>query len=134
MAHSISSLHSTIQAKGYNRCNRQAASHYLNINLIVEGHHQYNIPFIVLNLGAHEVILGHMWFEYFWVNLDVAGHKLIWPLKNTPTPSFMQIIQIAHKDLVHQTTPKAICKDIAQRDATIAHDDKRQQDGRCILK
>ena len=46
----------------------------------------------------------------------------------------MWIIWIAHKDLVHQTTPKAIHKDIAQRDATIAHDDKRWQDGRHILK
>ena len=121
----LTPLARTIRAKGYNGCNGQAASHYLNINLIVEGRHQYNIPFIVLNLGAHEVILGHMWFEYFWVNLDVAGRKLIWPLKNTPTPLFMQIIWIAHKGLVHQTTPKAICKDIARRDATITHNDKR---------
>src|SRR6266487_6607905 len=46
----------------------------------------------------------------------------------------MQIIQIACKDLVHQTTSKAICKDITQRDTTITHDDKRRQDRRCILK
>jgi RNase H-like domain found in reverse transcriptase/Reverse transcriptase (RNA-dependent DNA polymerase)/Integrase zinc binding domain len=124
----------TIRAKGYDGRNGQAASHYLNIHLIVEGRRQYNIPFIVLNLGAHEVILGRMWFEYFRVNPDVAGRKLIWPLENTPTPSFIRIIRIARKDLVHQTTPKAIRKDIARRDATIAHDDKRRQDGRHILK
>ena len=46
----------------------------------------------------------------------------------------MRIIRIARKDLVHQTTPKAIRKDITRRDAAIAHDDKRRQDGRRILK
>ena len=48
----------TIQAKGYNKHNRQAASYYLNINLIVEGYCQYNILFIVLNLRVYKIILG----------------------------------------------------------------------------
>src|SRR5436305_7477190 len=46
----------------------------------------------------------------------------------------MRIIQITRKDLVHQTTPNAIRKDIVRRDAAIAYDDKRRQDGRRILK
>ena len=91
----------TIQAKGYDGRNGQAASYYLSINLIVEGRRQYNIPFIVLDLGTHKVILGRMWFKYFRVNPDVAGRKLVWPLENTPSPSFMRIIRIARKDLVH---------------------------------
>src|SRR5204863_9594994 len=105
-------LSRTIQAKGYDGQSGQVASHYLTLNVIMEGRRQYNIPFIVLNLGAHEVILGHKWFEYFQVNPDMANRRLIWPLENTPTPSFMQILRIAHEDLAPQTTDEATHKDI----------------------
>ena len=47
-----------IKAKGYNRQSRQVASYYITMNLIIEGCRQYNIPFIILNLGVHEAILG----------------------------------------------------------------------------
>jgi hypothetical protein len=42
----------------------------------------------------------------------------------------MRLLRIDRKDLVPQTTSKAIRKDIARRDAAIVHDEKRQQDGK----
>ena len=123
-----------IQAKGYDGQSGQVASHYLTLNLIIEGRRQYNLPFIILNLGAHEVILGRKWFEYFWVNPDVASHRLIWRLENTPMPSFMRILWIACEDLAPQMTDEATHKDIVRRDVTMARNEKRRQDGRRILK
>ena len=124
-----------IQAKGYDGQSGQAASHYLTANLIVEGRRQYNIPFIVLDLGVHEVILGRKWFEYFRVNPDVAGRRLIWPPETTPTPSFMRILRVAREDLVSRTTNSVIREDIVRRDTAIARNEKRRQDGkRSILK
>ena len=78
-----------IIAKGYDGRKGPAVTHYLTMNLILNGHHQYNIPFIILKLGIHEVILGRKWLEYFHVNPDVAGRRLVWPPENVPTPSFM---------------------------------------------
>jgi predicted aspartyl protease len=69
----LTPLSRTIQAKGYDGQKGQAVSHYLTLNLILEGRRQYNIPFIVLTLSAYKVILGRKWFEYFYVNPDVAG-------------------------------------------------------------
>src|SRR5208282_4674547 len=126
----LTALPRTIQAKGYDGQKGQVASHCLTLNLILEGRRQYNIPFIVLKLGAHEVILGRMWFEYFHVNPDVAGRRLIWPPENVPTPSYMRLLRIDRKDLVPQATNKLIRKDIVRRDAAIAHDEKRRQDGK----
>ena len=84
----------TIQAKGYNRQKGQVASYCLTLNLIIEGHWQYNILFIVLKLGAYKAILGYKWFKYFYMNLDIALQKLIWLPENIPTSSFIQLIQI----------------------------------------
>ena len=61
----LTPLSCMIQAKGYDRHSGQAASHYLTMNLTIEGCRQYNLLFIVLDLGAHKVILGCKWFEYF---------------------------------------------------------------------
>jgi hypothetical protein len=73
----LTALPRTIQAKGYDGQKGQIASHCLTLNLILEGRRQYNIPFIVLKLGAHEAILGRKWFKYFHVNPDVARRRLI---------------------------------------------------------
>jgi predicted aspartyl protease len=126
----LTALPRTIQAKGYDGHKGQVASHCLTINLLLEGRRQYNIPFIVLNLGAHEAILGRKWFEYFHVNLDVVGRRLIWPPENTPTPSFMRLIRIDRSDLARKETSKSIRKDIVRRDHAFALEDKRRKDGR----
>ena len=90
----LTALPRAIQAKGYDGRKGQVASHCLTLNLILEGRRQYNILFIVLQLRVHEAILGRKWLEYFHVNLDIAKRRLIWLPENTPTPSFMQLIQI----------------------------------------
>jgi predicted aspartyl protease len=126
----LTALPHTIQAKGYDGQKGQAANYYLTLNLILDGRRQYNIPFIVLKLGAHEAILGRKWFEYFHVNPDVAGRRLIWPPENTPTPSFMRLIRIARNDLARKSTSQSIQEDIVQRDQAFACEDKRRQDGK----
>jgi hypothetical protein len=126
----LTALPRTIQAKGYDGQKGQVASYCLTLNLIIEGRRQYNIPFIVLKLGAHEAILGRKWFEYFHVNPDVAGRRLIWPPENTPTPSFMRLIRIDRNDLVQGRTSRSIREDIVQRDRAFAVEDKRRQDGK----
>ena len=126
----LTALPRTIQAKGYDGQKGQVASHCLTLNLILEGRRQYNIPFIVLKLGAHEAILGRKWFEYFHVNPDVALRKLIWPPENTPTPSFMRLIRIDRNDLARKRTSQSIRKDIVRRDQVFAREDKRRQDGK----
>jgi predicted aspartyl protease len=120
----------TIQAKGYDGQKGQVASHCLTLNLILKGRRQYNIPFIVLKLGAHEAILSRKWLEYFHVNLDVAKRMLIWPPENTPTPSFMRLIRIDRNHLVRKRTSQSIQKDIVRRDQALAKEDKRRQDGK----
>jgi hypothetical protein len=100
----LTALPCMIQAKGYNGQKRQVASYCLTLNLIIEGRCQYNILFIVLKLGAHKAILSCKWFEYFYVNLDVARQRLIWPPENTLTSLFIQLIQIDQNDLVQRRT------------------------------
>ena len=48
------------------------------------GGQQYlNQPFLILNLGQHEVIMGWQWFEEHDIWLDVWNQQLIWPQEQT---------------------------------------------------
>jgi hypothetical protein len=126
-------LNQKIQAKGYDGRAGQVASYYLSMNLIVDNRKQYNLPFIILNLGTHDAILGRKWFEYFHVNPDVARRRLIWPKENVPVPSFIRMIRIPRSSLAVCKTPAGIRKDISRRDRAMALDEKRRQDGRQIM-
>ena len=83
----------------------------------------------MLKLRTYKVILGCIQFEYFYINPNVAGRRLIQPPKNVPTPSYIRLLRIDRKDLILKTS-EAICKDIARRDAAIAYNKNRRQDGR----
>ena len=48
----------TIAVKGYDGQSRNSASHYLHLHLTIDGRRQYNVPFVILDLGSHDVILG----------------------------------------------------------------------------
>ena len=74
---SLTPLPHTITAKGYDGHKGATVTHYLSMNLIINGRRQYNIPFLVLKLRTHEVILSRMWFKYFYINPDVTGRRLI---------------------------------------------------------
>ena len=60
----------------------------------------------------------------------MASQKLIQPLENTPTPSFMQLILRNRNDLVQKGTNPLVCEDIVQRDQAFAQEDKRRQDSK----
>ena len=40
-------------------------------------------PFLILNLGQHDVIIGQQWFKQQDMWLDVWNQQLVWPYKRT---------------------------------------------------
>jgi hypothetical protein len=47
----------------------------LVVHLTVDGRRQENIPFIILDLGQHDVILGLKWMAHFDIWLNVREHS-----------------------------------------------------------
>ena len=60
----IELLERLVPIKGYNRQMGRPITSILRIHLRVNGRRQYNVPFLVTNLGHHDVILGRKWLAY----------------------------------------------------------------------
>jgi hypothetical protein len=51
--------------KGFNRQLGKAVTHILTLHLSIDGQCQEDIPFMILDLGNHNIILGLKWMSYF---------------------------------------------------------------------
>jgi predicted aspartyl protease len=55
----------SIIPKGFDGQPGKAVTHILTLHLSLDGQRQEDIPFIILDLGNHNVILGLKWMAYF---------------------------------------------------------------------
>ena len=94
-------LERPIPIKGYNGRIGNPIESILRIHLRVDGRRQYNVPFLVTDLGHHDVILGRKWLAYLDLWLDVRNRQLIWPTNLPPTPSFVREISVTMYDLLN---------------------------------
>ena len=72
-------LERPFQPKGIDGRPGKTITHTLTLHLDIEGHRQDNIPFLLLDLGTHDVILGIKWMAYFKVWLNPHRRCLMWP-------------------------------------------------------
>ena len=70
-------LERPIPVKGYNGQTGKPITSILQIYLSVDGQRQYNVPFLITDLGHHDVILGRKWLAYLDLWLDVRNRLLI---------------------------------------------------------
>jgi hypothetical protein len=69
----LETLDKLIPVKGYNGQIGKLITLILQIHLRVNGQRQYNVPFLVTDLGNHNVILGRKWLAYLDLWLDVRN-------------------------------------------------------------
>jgi hypothetical protein len=60
----LETLERPILVKGYNGQIGKPITLILRTHLQVNGRRQYNVPFLVTDLGHHDVILGRKWLSY----------------------------------------------------------------------
>ena len=63
-------LLSSIPVKGYDGNLGKPVSYYLQLYLTINGQRQYNIPFLILDLGSYDLILGREWLKRLKVLVD----------------------------------------------------------------
>jgi predicted aspartyl protease len=51
-------LERPVQVKGYNGQAGQPVTHVLKLHICLNGRRQFGIPFCILDLGSHDIILG----------------------------------------------------------------------------
>jgi hypothetical protein len=72
-------LPAAVKVKGYDGKTSNSITHILRLHFTVDRRRQYNVPFLILDLGSHDCIIGRKWFEYFNVLVDAKERRLHWP-------------------------------------------------------
>ena len=116
---SLEMLENPVPVKGYDGRIGKPITSILRIHLRVNGRRQYNVPFLVTDLGHHNVILGRKWLAYLDLWLDVRNRQLIWPTSLPPTPSFVKEITVTMKNLLEPTTDLVHQADAIRRDQAL---------------
>ena len=65
--------------KGFDGKHANTVSHALILHLTIDGRRQTDIPFYILELGSHDIILGLKWMDYFNIWLNPRQKRLVWP-------------------------------------------------------
>jgi hypothetical protein len=89
----------------------------------------YNVPFLVLPLKSHDIIIGKSFLEYFEILSSVAKRSLHWPPNHPKTSNVIaQGIHIPRRILKRPFSRNYYQLDIKARDKLIELNDKR----RCV--
>jgi predicted aspartyl protease len=64
--------------KRYNSKQGACITSFLRIYFIFDRRKIYNVPFLVLSLGSHDIIIGKSFIEYFEISPNVAKRILHW--------------------------------------------------------
>ena len=112
----LQTLNKPIPVKGYNRQMGNLITLILQVHLWVDRQQQYNVPFLITDLGHYNVILRQKWLAYLDLWLNVQHQQLIWPTNLSLTPLFAKEITISMENLLDTTTNLAYQLDAIQRD------------------
>jgi predicted aspartyl protease len=126
-------LPATINVKGYDGKTSNSITHILRLHLTIDGRRQYNVPFLILDLGSHDCIIGRKWFEHFNVLIDAKERCFHWPQHLNPSYSVVKEILIPREALASQQPAKYIAKyqrDVEARDRAFEAEDQRRAAGR----
>lgn len=55
------------------------STHAIRFTLTIDRQRLDDVPFLIFNLGRHDVIQGRMWFAKHGVLLDCQHCRLVWP-------------------------------------------------------
>jgi predicted aspartyl protease len=124
-------LKEPISVKGFDGKQGHAVTHILTLHLSIDGRRQTNIPFCILDLGNHDIILGLKWMDYFNVWLDPRKRTLVWPNdeKRLSLPSFQKEVYTQRKAIAPRKTNRAHQRDADARDRALEQEDARRREG-----
>src|SRR5204863_4488924 len=92
---------------------------------------QTNIPFCILDLGNHDIILGLKWMEYFDIWLNPRNRRLVWPDDESrlAPPSFHREIRTHRQEIMQRKGQTTYQQDVETRDQAFVQEDIRRNAG-----
>jgi len=119
-----------VLVKGYDGQVRKKITRILRVSLTINGRCQLNTPFLILELGNHEVILGRSWLALFGALVDARNHCLHWPKEYPPVYNAKKEIRIPRTSLLPKPILTDHQADVRKRDIAFRKEDQRRAAGR----
>ncbi|KAK6581227.1 hypothetical protein PZA11_005918 [Diplocarpon coronariae] len=123
-------LPAPIPIRGFQNTIRAQATHYMRFHLTIDGRRIYNCPWVILDLGERDAIIGVKWMRRFRLKLNPKENRFVWPSYYPPSPRFAKEIVIRlppSKGLRIRSDHQA---DVNRREREMAMDKARQINGR----
>ena len=70
----IRKLPQSFKVKGFDAVVRTVVTQYLSARFMVEQRKFYNTPFVIADIGSHDLIIGKLFLEKFKILVDPANH------------------------------------------------------------
>ena len=126
-------LSQAVPVKGYDGKTGSAISHILRAHITIDGRRFYNVPFLILDLGSHDCIIGRKWLDHFNVLVDARHRSLIWPDSLQPSYSAVRHIEVPRRELQKHTEKGTYQADVDSRERAFEVEDQRRAAGRAAL-
>jgi hypothetical protein len=125
-------LEKPIGAKGYDGRQGQSITHVLVCDLMIDNRRLKDVPFLMLDLGNHDIILGAKWMAYFDILPDLRRRRLVWPKALPPTSelSFARKIRVSRNSLLPRPVHRHHQADVERRSRAFAHEERQDAAGR----
>ena len=113
-----------VHVKGFQDQITSPVTEYIRLHIVIDGRKVRNCPFIVVDLGSQDCIIGIKWLKRFKLKLDTEHSRLLWPEKYPrsydPAPPLLMTL--------HQKAPQDhIMMDVQRRDQLWEKEDYRQR-------
>ena len=118
----LKELPKPIPIRGYNGRIGPPIITILRIYLRINRQRQYNVPFLIMDLGSHNIIIGRKWLAYLGLQLNIRNRRLIWPKTLPPTPPFIKEISIIMENLIQPQINTIYQADAMRRDQAFKKD------------
>jgi hypothetical protein len=112
----IETLEKPIPVKGYDGQMGTPITSVFRTHFRINGRRQYNMPFLITDLGSHDAILGREWLAHLNLWLDVRNRRLIWPDDLPPSPVVVKENTVNIRTLRRPTINRVHQADVARRD------------------
>jgi hypothetical protein len=118
-----------ITPKGYDGVHGKVITHFVVYTIKIDGYTLPEIPFLILDLGNQDAILGNGWLAHFDVLPDLKNKKLFWRTPPPYRPSFTRQIQVASKSSSERIN-RSHQLDVEHRQRLFTNQERREADGR----
>ena len=118
-----------VRVRGFKDDITTLVSEYIRLHLTIDKRRIYNCPIVVLDLGAHDMIIGNNLLKRFKIKLDPLSNRFLWPSAYPPTPTFTKEILISFDSNKLPWKVQDHQADANRRTIALESDERQRQNG-----